>query len=212
MKLNQTLPRIIFEDATLFLVAKPEGLLSVPGRGDDKQDCLASRLHAHYPDARIVHRLDHDTSGIMVLARNAEAHRELSRQFHDREVNKYYVALVYGQPAEDSGAIDLPLRYDPDTKPRHVVDPVEGQSALTHWQVLERLPDHTRMQLIPHTGRTHQLRVHMLALGHPILGDTLYAEGGALGLSNRLCLHAEQLSFTHPASGLRMQFSLPAPF
>jgi tRNA pseudouridine32 synthase/23S rRNA pseudouridine746 synthase len=209
---SQTLPRIIFEDATLLLVAKPEGLLSVPGRGDDKQDCLISRLQLDYPEARIVHRLDHDTSGIMVLALTADAHRELSRQFHDREVTKRYCALVWGLPEADAGSIDLPLRYDPPSKPRHVVDPAEGQSALTHWQVLERLGDRTRMLLLPHTGRTHQLRVHMQALGHPILGDSLYADGDALNASPRLCLHAEQLSFTHPASGLRMQFTLPAPF
>jgi tRNA pseudouridine32 synthase/23S rRNA pseudouridine746 synthase len=206
------LPGIVYEDEALLLVAKPEGLLSVPGLGDDKQDCLVSRLQSRYPGARIVHRLDRDTSGIMVLARNADVHRELSRQFQDREVDKVYVALITGHPAEDGGDIDLPLRYDPPTKPRQVVDLVNGQSALTHWQVLERVPGYSRVRLMPHTGRTHQLRVHMQALGHPIVGDSLYASAEGLAMSPRLCLHAEQLSFTHPVSGLRMQISLPAPF
>lgn len=204
--------QILFEDAALLMVAKPEGLLSVPGLGPDKQDCLITRLQQEYPEARIVHRLDRDTSGLMVLARNADVHRELSRQFHDREVDKSYVALVYGHPSENEGSIDLPLRYDPPTKPRQVVDPVNGQHALTHWRVLERKPRMTRMSLVPHTGRTHQLRVHMQALGHPILGDALYAEAEGLALSPRLCLHAEQLQLTHPVTGLRMHFQFPAPF
>lgn len=204
--------QVLYADADILVVVKPHGLLSVPGRGEDKQDCLIARLKLEYPEARIVHRLDRDTSGILVLGLNADTHRELSRQFQDREVDKRYIALIAGHPAENSGSVDLPLRYDPPTKPRHVVDMENGQHALTHWQVVAREPGFTRVSLEPYTGRSHQLRVHMLALGHPILGDALYAEGEALTLRPRLCLHAEQLSFTHPVTGARMHFQSPAPF
>lgn len=205
-------PEVLYADAALLVVHKPAGLLSVPGRGEDKQDCLIARLLPEYPDVRIVHRLDHDTSGLLVVARDAETHRELSRQFHDREIVKHYVALALGVIAEESGRIELPLRYDPPTKPRHVVDAQEGQSALTEWRVTARQPDHTRVLLIPHTGRTHQLRVHMQALGHPLLGDTLYAPPESCPPGSRLCLHAESLGFTHPVHGGRLLFSKPAPF
>lgn len=205
-------PEILYADAFLLVVAKPAGLLSVPGRGEDKQDCLMARLHTEYPDARVVHRLDHDTSGVMVVARDADTHRELSRQFHDREVTKEYVALALGHTAEEGGRIELPLRYDPPTKPRHVVDTAEGQRALTEWRVLSRQAGCTRIALTPHTGRTHQLRVHMQALGHPLLGDTLYAPASACLPGSRLCLHAESLGFVHPAHGGHLLFCKPAPF
>lgn len=205
-------PLVLYADVALLVVEKPAGLLSVPGRGEDKQDCLMARLLADFPDARIVHRLDQDTSGLMVIARNADVHRELSRQFHDREVEKIYVALVLGHPAENAGSIDLPLRYDPPTKPRHVVDMAEGQSALTQWRVLSRYPGYTRVELIPHTGRTHQLRVHMQALGHPLLGDSLYAPAEVCPAGSRLCLHAQMLGFIHPVHQGRVQFHRPAPF
>lgn len=208
---HTTAPAILHADDALLLVDKPSGLHSVPGLNMDPADCLAGIIQRDYPEARIVHRLDRDTSGIMVMGIGRDAHRELSRQFQDREVEKTYVALVFGQPAENEGRIDLALRYDPPTKPRHVVDP-EGQSALTFWRVLERLPGCCRVELRPHTGRSHQLRVHMQALGHPILGDSLYAEGQALAAAPRLCLHAEQLAFTHPVSGARLHFRCPAPF
>jgi tRNA pseudouridine32 synthase/23S rRNA pseudouridine746 synthase len=205
-------PVVLYADAGLLVVEKPAGLLSVPGRGEDKQDCLVTRLQASHADVRIVHRLDCDTSGLLVLARDADTHRELSRQFHDREVEKGYVALVLGQPDGDAGSIALPLRYDPPTRPRHVVDAEAGQEALTAWQVLERGDGWARVALQPHTGRTHQLRVHMQALGHPILGDTLYAPASACTDGGRLCLHAETLGFTHPAHGGRLRFTRPAPF
>ncbi len=204
--------RVLHADAALLVVSKPCGLLSVPGRGEDKQDCLIARLLADYPDARIVHRLDRDTSGLLVLGRNADSHRELSRQFQDREVDKRYIALALGHLAEDAGEIDLPLRYDPPTKPRHVVDPVGGQPSLTRWRVLARLPGCTRVELEPFTGRSHQLRVHLQALGHPLLGDALYAPPEAAPEGSRLCLHAERLSFTHPVNGARLTFRDPAPF
>ncbi len=205
-------PLVLYADAALLVVEKPAGLLSVPGRGDDKQDCLIARLQAGYPDVRIVHRLDQDTSGLLVVARDADTHRELSRQFHDREIEKRYVALALGQIAENAGRIDLPLRYDPPSKPRHVVDVAEGQSALTEWRVLDRQPGLTRVALVPHTGRTHQLRVHLQALGHPLLGDSLYAPAEACPPGSRLCLHAETLGFVHPVHGGRLRFQRPAPF
>lgn len=205
--------RIIHQDEALMVVEKPSLLLSVPGRAEDNRDCLVSRLQANgYPEARIVHRLDWETSGLMVLARNADAHRELSRQFHDREIDKQYTALCWGQPEQNQGRIELPLRYDPPTKPRHVVDFEQGRHALTFWHVIERYEQYVRVILTPITGRSHQLRVHMLSLGHPLLGDQLYAQGPALQAYSRLCLHACQLTFTHPDTGLRFNFYSPAPF
>lgn len=194
----------------MLVVAKPSGLLSVPGLGEDNQDCLIRRIQESMPEARIVHRLDRDTSGLLVLARDADTHRELSRQFHDREVDKRYIALIHGSPADDGGEITLPLRYDPPTKPRHVVDLENGQSARTLWQVIERHDTFTRVALVPYTGRSHQLRVHMQALGHPIMGDALY--GPASDPTERLCLHAESLGFTHPVGREHLRFSLPEPF
>lgn len=205
--------RILHQDPTFLVIDKPTLLLSVPGRAEDNKDCLITRLQENgYPEARIVHRLDWETSGIILLARDADSHRELSRQFHDRETEKAYTALCWGQPAMDSGSIDLPLRYDPPTKPRHVVDHDQGKHALTFWRVLERHPKWCRVELTPVTGRSHQLRVHMLSMGHPLLGDGLYAEGEALQAAPRLCLHANMLAFSHPASGERLRFECPAPF
>ncbi|MBA1187483.1 RluA family pseudouridine synthase [Pseudomonas entomophila] len=205
--------QILHQDAAVLVVNKPTLLLSVPGRADDNKDCLITRLQENgYPDALIVHRLDWETSGIILLARDADSHRELSRQFHDRETEKAYTALCWGQPDRDSGSIDLPLRYDPPTKPRHVVDHELGKRALTFWRVLERHTDHCRVELTPVTGRSHQLRVHMLSIGHPLLGDRLYANPEALAAHERLCLHASMLAFTHPVSGERLRFTCPAPF
>ncbi|AZE84994.1 RluA family pseudouridine synthase [Pseudomonas fluorescens] len=204
---------ILHQDDAVLVVNKPTLLLSVPGRADDNKDCLITRLQENgYPEARIVHRLDWETSGIILLARDADSHRELSRQFHDRETEKAYTALAWGQPELDSGSIDLPLRYDPPTKPRHVVDHEFGKHALTFWKVLERCGDWCRVELTPITGRSHQLRVHMLSIGHPLLGDGLYAHEQALAAWPRLCLHASMLSFTHPQSGERLRFECPAPF
>ena len=204
---------ILHEDAEFLIVNKPTLLLSVPGRADDNKDCLITRLQDNgYPEARIVHRLDWETSGLLVIARNADSHRELSRQFHDRETEKTYIALCWGQPPTDSGHIDLPLRYDPPNKPRHIVDHELGKSAQTFWQVTERLGDHCRVELTPITGRSHQLRVHMLSIGHPLLGDQLYAPPDALNASPRLALHAARLGIKHPISKERMVFDCPSPF
>lgn len=194
------------------IVDKPSGLLSVPGRGEDKQDCMIARLQAEWPGARIVHRLDRDTSGLLIVARNADSHRELSRQFQDREVDKRYMALALGRFEEPGGKITLPLRYDPPTKPRHVVDMETGQPSLTEWALIEQFDNHARVALIPHTGRSHQLRVHMQALGHPLLGDPLYAPEEACPQGSRLCLHAEFLAFTHPVTQARLSFQRNAPF
>lgn len=203
----------VHEDAALLVVNKPTLLLSVPGRADDNKDCLITRLQENgYPEARIVHRLDWETSGLIVLARDADSHRELSRQFHDRETEKAYTALCWGEPELDSGRIEAPLRYDPPTKPRHVVDFEQGRHALTFWRVMERHGNWSRVELTPITGRSHQLRVHMLSIGHPLLGDRLYAEGEALALRDRLCLHASMLCLTHPQTGERLRFESPAPF
>lgn len=203
----------VHEDAALLVVNKPTLLLSVPGRADDNKDCLITRLQENgYPEARIVHRLDWETSGLIVLARDADSHRELSRQFHDRETEKAYTALCWGEPELDSGRIEAPLRYDPPTKPRHVVDFEQGRNALTFWRVMERHGNWSRVELTPITGRSHQLRVHMLSIGHPLLGDRLYAEGEALELRDRLCLHASMLALTHPQTGERLRFESPAPF
>ncbi|MDH1012066.1 RluA family pseudouridine synthase [Pseudomonas nicosulfuronedens] len=203
----------VHEDAALLVVNKPTLLLSVPGRADDNKDCLITRLQENgYPEARIVHRLDWETSGLIVLARDADSHRELSRQFHDRETEKAYTALCWGEPELDSGRIEAPLRYDPPTKPRHVVDFEQGRHALTFWRVMERHGNWSRVELTPITGRSHQLRVHMLTIGHPLLGDRLYAEGEALDLRDRLCLHASMLALTHPQTGERLRFESPAPF
>jgi len=204
---------ILHQDAALLVINKPTLLLSVPGRAHDNKDCLVTRLQENgYPEARIVHRLDWETSGLIVLARDADSHRELSRQFHDRETEKAYTALCWGEPSADSGSIDLPLRYDPPTKPRHVVDHELGKHALTFWRVLQRCGHYSRVELTPITGRSHQLRVHMLSIGHPLLGDRLYAHEAALLAHDRLCLHASLLCLSHPHSGERLRFESPAPF
>lgn len=204
---------ILHEDPAFLVVCKPSMLLSVPGRAEDNKDCLITRLQNNgYPEARIVHRLDWETSGLLVLGRNADSHRELSRQFHDRETEKRYIALCWGQPDTETGQIDLPLRYDPPTKPRHVVDHEHGKHAQTFWRVIERLPEYSRVELTPITGRSHQLRVHMLSIGHPLLGDQLYAHGEALNACPRLALHAARLGINHPETGERMIFDSPAPF
>ena len=204
---------ILHEDPAFLIVNKPTLLLSVPGRAEDNKDCLITRLQDNgYPEARIVHRLDWETSGILVIARDPDSHRELSRQFQDRETGKTYIALCWGQPPADAGHIDLPLRYDPPNKPRHIVDHEQGKPAQTFWRVLERHADHCRVELTPITGRSHQLRVHMLSIGHPLLGDRLYAHEAALAACPRLALHAARLEINHPRSGERMVFDCPAPF
>jgi len=192
---------ILYEDSDLLLVRKPTLLLSIPGRHPLNKDCLVTRLQQRYPTASIVHRLDLDTSGIMVIPLNKAAHAHISRQFQQREVHKSYHALVYGVVEMDAGEVDLPIVCDWERRPLQKICYEHGRSALTRFEVLERLGDRTRVLLKPVTGRSHQLRIHMRELGHPILGCDMYAHDTALAMADRLMLHATTLEFTHPTSG-----------
>lgn len=204
---------ILHVDTDILVVSKPTRMLSVPGRAEDNKDSLILRLNQHgYPDALIVHRLDWETTGLMVLARNKSSHSELSRQFRQRQVQRSYIALCWGRTNAEQGRIELPMRYDPPNKPRQTLDFHQGKAALTYWRKLAEENGHSRLLLTPHTGRSHQLRVHLLALGHPILGDPLYAHQPALQASDRMCLHARQLAFCHPHSGQQLEFIQPAGF
>lgn len=204
--------RVIHEDHHIVVVDKPAGLLSVPGKGEHLADCMIARLARIYPEVLLVHRLDLDTSGVMVFALTRHAQRTLGGQFEARQTRKVYLARLWGHLEPKEGRVDLPLCVDWPNRPRQHVDPVNGRPAQTDWRVLRHDPDGTtRVRLMPVTGRSHQLRVHMLALGHPILGDPLYAEGPARDFP-RLMLHAESLRLRHPESGKGMTFSAPAPF
>lgn len=190
-------------DEALIVLEKPSGLLAVPGRGADKQDCLASRALKRYPEALVVHRLDMATSGLMLMARGTEAQRRLGRMFQQRRVEKRYLAVVGGVPNPGQGEIDLPLITDWPNRPKQKVDHRIGKPALTRYRVVatDLQANTARVQLFPHTGRSHQLRVHLLAIGHPILGDELYAGARWQQASERLLLHAEWLQFPHPFTG-----------
>jgi tRNA pseudouridine32 synthase/23S rRNA pseudouridine746 synthase len=206
-----------FCDDTLLVVDKPSGLLAVPGRGVDKQDCLSARVQARYPDALIVHRLDMATSGLMVMARSAAAQRELSKAFAARAVTKRYIAVVAGRlgaPPEGWGIIDLPIIVDWPNRPLRIVDHTHGKPSLTRWRVLgyAETGSSTRVELEPVTRRSHQLRVHLRELGHPILGDALYAPPAVQSMAKRLLLHACALSFAHPLTGAALAFERPPPF
>ncbi|MBC7992894.1 MAG: RNA pseudouridine synthase [Rhizobacter sp.] len=205
-------PEVVYIDDTLIVVNKPAGLPSVPGRAEGLQDCMASRVQAIAADALVVHRLDMATSGLLVFARGKAAQRQLSLAFAQREVGKLYAAVVAGQVAQESGEIDLPLITDWPNRPRQMVDHAVGKPSLTRYRVLSRSQHDTRVALEPLTGRSHQLRVHLLALGHPIVGDALYAPPEVLARSTRLLLHAQSLSLPHPVSGVALQFDSPAPF
>ncbi len=205
------------EDACCIVVTKPGGMLCVPGRGPDKQDCLSARVQRMYPDARIVHRLDMATSGLVLMARGDAMQRALGRAFEQREVRKRYVAVVSGRvadpdAADDWGVIDLPIAADWPRRPMQRVDLHEGRPSVTRWRVLARGEDCTRLELEPVTGRTHQLRVHLQAIGHPIVGDPLYGPGMADTAAGRLLLHAWQLGFMHPGNGRTVDFESPPPF
>ena len=205
---------LIHVDRFLLVVNKPTRLLSVPGRGEDKQDCLVVRVQREFPDALIVHRLDFDTSGLLVLARGKDMHRKLSILFQERQVEKKYVAKVNGRLAEERGTVDLPLIVDWPNRPLHKVDFEAGKPSLTHYRLLayDETLDCSRVELIPETGRTHQLRVHMQALGHPILGDPLYACAESKAKAERLLLHAEFLAFSHPVTAKVMNFHCAPDF
>lgn len=211
---------LVYADDSLLVVDKPPGLLAVPGRGEDKQDCLSSRVQARYPEALVVHRLDMSTSGLMLLARSRAVQRSLSLAFAAREIHKRYEAVVQGRlampPHADEGwaLIDLPIALDWPARPLRIIDPLLGKPSMTRWQVTRYEPatDTTRLLLEPVTGRSHQLRVHLQALGHPILGDALYAPAEVQAAAPRLLLHAQHLRLTHPVTGAAIQFLAETPF
>lgn len=202
---------LLYDDAQILAVNKPEGLLSVPGRGPHLADCLITRIQRVFPEALVVHRLDRDTSGVMVFALTPFAQRNLSMQFEQRQTRKTYVARVSGILEPKVGSVDLPLIVDWENRPRQMVCHETGKAAVTDWRVQRYEADATRVRLMPKTGRTHQLRVHMLALGHPILGDPLYATGEVADYS-RMMLHSEELRIKHPDSGVSMRFRVSAEF
>lgn len=202
---------IVYEDAQIIVANKPAGLLSVPGKNEGREDCLTARLQAKFWDALLVHRLDCDTSGLIIYARTKQAQGFLGQEFEKRRAEKTYIARVWGVPASPSGLIDLPIGPVWEDRPRQQVDLEHGRASQTGWQVLQTDANTARMQLHPKTGRSHQLRVHMLALGHPILGDPIYATGPARDFP-RLMLHAQELALHHPATGEWVCFSAPAPF
>nr|WP_027475355.1 RluA family pseudouridine synthase [Curvibacter gracilis] len=207
----------LYEDASVLAFDKPAGMHSVPGKGEDKQDCLSARVQALFPEARVVHRLDLDTSGIIVMARGAEAQRRINRSFEQREVDKRYVAVVQGcltAPASDWGLIDLPIALDWVNRPLHIVDAATGRPSQTHWHLLavDEAASTSRVLLEPFTGRSHQLRVHLQALGHPMLGDRLYGGPIATPRAPRLLLHATQIRLPHPDSGAPLFIESPVPF
>ena len=205
---------ILYQDDHLLAVNKPSGLLTVPGKGPDKQDCLISRVQGWFPNARVIHRLDMATSGLVLIARGADSLREFSRLFQERRIHKNYEAIVDGRIREDSGAVELPLICDWPRRPLQKICFSHGKQALTHFQVLSynNTTDETRVRLLPVTGRSHQLRVHMLALGHAIVGDELYAPEPARERSERLLLHACELRFTHPYSKHEIHLRSEVPF
>ena len=202
---------ILHDDHEVVVVDKPSGLLSVPGKGAHLADCLLTRVQAAFPTALLVHRLDRDTSGVMVFALTPHAQRHLGLQFEKRQTKKTYVARVSGEMTQKSGTVDLPLIVDWPNRPRQMVDHENGRPAVTDWRVLRARDGESRVRLMPKTGRSHQLRVHMLALGHPILGDPFYATGAARDYP-RLMLHSETLQFRHPDGGQGIRITSKAPF
>lgn len=196
----------LYQDDDILVLDKPAELLSVPGKALEHKDSLQLRVQRVYPTATIVHRLDMATSGILIMALNKPAHVHLSRQFENRLTSKTYFARVFGHVEGDAGEIDLPLICDWPNRPKQMVDHERGKPSQTQWQVVKRDQHSSLLQLTPITGRSHQLRVHMLALGHPILGDRLYATDSAKAMSPRLCLHAQMHQFEHPANGQIMRF------
>ena len=205
---------ILYRDDRLVAVDKPAGLLSVPGRGDDRQDCLLSRLQQDYPQALVVHRLDMATSGILLMALDKAMQRSLSMLFQQRRMEKRYIAVVTGCVTPRQGEIELPLICDWPNRPRQMVDHQRGKPALTRYSVIDcdQQAQTTRVELRPITGRSHQLRVHMLSTGHAILGDRLYASAAVQAMSPRLLLHASDLSFIHPATNENIALHSPPPF
>ena len=207
----------VHEDADLLVLQKPAGLLCVPGRGPDKQDCLSARAQQQWPGALIVHRLDQATSGLVLMARHIDAQRSLSHAFAERQVHKRYQAVVWGLLAAQEGAwneINLPIAADWERRPLRIIDHTHGKPSLTRWRLLGHhyAEGTSRIELEPVTGRTHQLRVHMAAVGHPILGDALYAPAEVQAMAPRLLLHASHLAFAHPSTGEPLALEWAADF
>lgn len=201
---------VVHEDHEVIVVNKPAGLLSVPGKGPDLTDCLIARLQEVFPQALLVHRLDRDTSGVMIFALTPHAQRHLGLQFEKRMVKKTYVARLQGRLEPRTGTVDLPLIVDWPNRPLQHVNHETGKKAVTDWHRQEVVDGTTRMRLMPRTGRTHQLRVHMQSLGHPILGDPFYSNDPSA--YPRMMLHAEGLKFEHPVTGQMMRLEAPCPF
>ena len=206
--------QLVYQDDVLLVVNKPAQLLTVPGRHPQNQDCLIRRVQREFPFAEVVHRLDYDTSGLLILPLTKRVLSDISKQFQARTIHKHYVAVVAGKLAKTRGDIELPLTADTERRPLYKVCQQTGKPSLTRYQLLsyDSETDQSRVKLEPVTGRSHQLRVHMLALGHAMLGDTLYAPADIAAKSSRLLLHAEHISFVHPLSGDVMTFNAPAPF
>ncbi|MFY0636941.1 RluA family pseudouridine synthase [Maricaulis maris] len=203
---------VIHRDDHILVLDKPSGLLTVPGNRPERADCLEARARADFPTARIIHRLDMDTSGVIVLALTPHAQAHIGKQFEKRQTTKSYIARVWGEMSEDDGEIDQPIITDWPNRPKQMICHECGRAAQTRWQVLARTGGTSRVRLAPRTGRSHQLRVHMAHLGHPILGDNLYAHADALAASSRLCLHAERLAFRHPDGGAPVSFERKPDF
>ncbi|MGR3660374.1 MAG: pseudouridine synthase [Paracoccaceae bacterium] len=203
--------KILYDDHEVLLVDKPSGLLSVPGKGEHLADCLMIRIKAVFPEALLIHRLDRDTSGVMIFALTSTAQRHLGLQFEKRQTKKTYIAQVWGKVAEKTGTVDLPIMVDWPNRPLQKIDFENGRSAQTDWRVVRYDEKSTRIRLYPKTGRSHQLRVHMKEIGHPVLGDPFYATGEALD-APRLMLHAENFQFRHPDGGRGMSITAKSPF
>ena len=204
--------QVLYQDKDLIVLNKPSGLLTNPGRGAHLADCLLSRVQQQYPLAQLVHRLDLATSGVVVIALRRKAEAALKQQFAQRLVKKRYLAVVWGRLKDQSGTIDVPLIADSDNPPRQKVCLATGKTAITHYRLLQQLPDRALVELLPVTGRSHQLRVHMLTLGHPILGDAFYAGPEALAAAPRLLLHAATLQVLQPYSGEVLCFNADTDF
>ncbi|WP_444915191.1 RluA family pseudouridine synthase [Microbulbifer sp. TRSA007] len=211
---NKPFLSVVYEDEMLLILDKPSGLLTVPGRSSDRKDSLFVRSQNKYPGSLIVHRLDMDTSGLVVMARSPEAHKRMSALFQYRKIEKTYYARVWGVPEKSNGEVDLPLICDWPNRPRQKVDFEVGKASLTHWKKISSVGGSSLLRLKPITGRSHQLRVHMNAIGHPILGDPFYAHQEAMTAASRLLLHASELEFVHPytESLLTLKSDLPIDF
>ncbi|MDH5722492.1 MAG: pseudouridine synthase [Alphaproteobacteria bacterium] len=203
---------VIYADEFILIANKPENLLSVPGRGEDMAECLESRVRKVFPEAIIVHRLDMMTSGVMIMARSKDVLRNIGLQFEERKVSKTYIAKLWGHVPEASGVISKPMRCDWPNRPRQMIDFEQGKEAVTRWELLGHEGPYSRVKLLPETGRTHQLRVHMQDLGYPILGDDFYGHEESLKASDRLNLHAQDITFHHPEDGRLVTFRVDCPF